>query len=178
MAGHWSDQDIAATLNRMGMPTGQGKTWTAHRVRSIRRVHGIHAYKSAEKGGEWLTLREAAAGLGVTSHRIRKLIKAVSFPPSRLSAARRSRSVPPIWQRRPWWRRLGEKGARVTSRRKSTSNVSRYLKRGCTMNASSRWPAGRGRPRLADPVRSQQRLVLQHLAEEAFGRLEVARGGE
>ena len=32
MAGRWSDQDIAASLNRMGMPTGQGKTWTAHRV--------------------------------------------------------------------------------------------------------------------------------------------------
>jgi hypothetical protein len=29
MAGRWSDQDIAASLNRMGMPTGQGKTRTA-----------------------------------------------------------------------------------------------------------------------------------------------------
>ena len=35
MAGRWSDQDIAASLNRMGMPTGQGKTWTAHRVSSL-----------------------------------------------------------------------------------------------------------------------------------------------
>ena len=32
MATRWSDEDIAASLNRMGMPTGQGKTWTAHRV--------------------------------------------------------------------------------------------------------------------------------------------------
>jgi hypothetical protein len=47
MAGRWSDQDIAASLNRMGMPTGQGKTWTAHRVGSIRRVNGIHGYLSA-----------------------------------------------------------------------------------------------------------------------------------
>jgi DNA invertase Pin-like site-specific DNA recombinase len=76
MASRWSDQDIAATLNRMGMPTGQGKTWTAHRVGSIRRVRAIHAYKSAEKDGTWLTLREAAQQCGVTSHRIRKLIKA------------------------------------------------------------------------------------------------------
>jgi DNA invertase Pin-like site-specific DNA recombinase len=75
MAGRWSDQDIAASLNRMGMPTGQGKTWTAHRVGSIRRVHGIHGYRSAEKGGEWLTLREAAAKLGVSHHQIRRLIK-------------------------------------------------------------------------------------------------------
>ena len=38
MATRWSDEDIAATLNRMGLPTGQGKTWTAHRVSSMRRV--------------------------------------------------------------------------------------------------------------------------------------------
>jgi DNA invertase Pin-like site-specific DNA recombinase len=75
MASRWSDQDIAASLNRMRLPTGQGKTWTAHRVSSIRRVRGIHAYKSAEKDGTWLTLREAAEQCGVTSHRIRKLIK-------------------------------------------------------------------------------------------------------
>ena len=80
MASHWSDQNIAATLNRMGLPTGQGKTWTAHRVRSIRRVRDIHAYKSAEKDGTWLTLREAAQRRGVTSHRIRKLIKAGILP--------------------------------------------------------------------------------------------------
>jgi excisionase family DNA binding protein len=74
MATRWSDEDIAASLNRMGMPTGQGKTWTAHRVSSLRRVHGIHAYRSAEKNGEWLTMTEAAARLGVTHHRIRRLI--------------------------------------------------------------------------------------------------------
>lgn len=75
MATRWSDEDIAATLNRMGLPTGQGKTWTAHRVSSLRRVRGIHAYKSAEKNGEWLTMSEAAAKLGVSNHQIRKLIK-------------------------------------------------------------------------------------------------------
>jgi excisionase family DNA binding protein len=75
MATRWSDEDIAASLNRMGMPTGQGKTWTAHRVSSLRRVHGIHAYRSAEKNGEWLTMTEAATQLGVTNHRIRRLIK-------------------------------------------------------------------------------------------------------
>ena len=75
MATRWSDEDIAASLNRMGMPTGQGKTWTAHRVSSLRRVHGIHAYRSAEKNGEWLTMTEAAARLGVSNHRIRRLIK-------------------------------------------------------------------------------------------------------
>jgi DNA invertase Pin-like site-specific DNA recombinase len=75
MAGRWSDEQIAASLNRMGMPTGQGKTWTAHRVSSMRRVRDIHAYYPAEKDGEWLTMSQAAAKLGVTNHRIRRLIK-------------------------------------------------------------------------------------------------------
>jgi excisionase family DNA binding protein len=80
MAGRWSDEHIAASLNRMGMPTGQGKTWTAHRVASVRRVRAIHAYKSADKDGTWLTMTEAAAALGVTNHRIRHLIKTKVLP--------------------------------------------------------------------------------------------------
>ncbi len=80
MATRWSDEDIAATLNRMGLPTGQGKTWTAHRVSSLRRVREIHAYRSAEKNGEWLTMSEAAAKLGVSNHQIRRLIKEGILP--------------------------------------------------------------------------------------------------
>ncbi|WP_404386337.1 recombinase family protein [Caenispirillum salinarum] len=80
MAARFSDTDIAATLNRMGVRTGQGKTWTAHRVASIRRVRGISAFRSAEKDGVWLTMREAAAKLGVTSHVIRNLIKSGKLP--------------------------------------------------------------------------------------------------
>jgi len=75
MATRWSDEDIAATLNRMRLPTGQGKTWTANRVSSLRRVRGISAYRSAEKNGEWLTMSEAAVKLGVSNHQIRRLIK-------------------------------------------------------------------------------------------------------
>jgi excisionase family DNA binding protein len=74
MAGRWDDDHIAASLNRMGMRTGQDKSWTAKRVSSLRRVHGIHAYRSAEKNGEWMTMSEAAAALGVTNHVIRRLI--------------------------------------------------------------------------------------------------------
>ncbi len=75
MAGKWPDEHVAATLNRMGLPTGQGKTWTAHRVGSVRMVNDIRAYRSAHKDGQWLTMSEAAAQLGVNNHRIRRLIK-------------------------------------------------------------------------------------------------------
>src|SRR5205807_400773 len=80
MAGRWSDEHIAASLNRMGLPTGQGKSWTAHRVASVRRVRGIHAYRSAEKDGRWLTMTEAARALGVTNHTLRRLIKTGVLP--------------------------------------------------------------------------------------------------
>jgi len=80
MAGRWSDEHIAASLNRMGLPTGQGKTWTAHRVSSVRRVRAIHAYRSAEKDGEWLTMTEAAKLSGLTNHAIRRLIKTGVLP--------------------------------------------------------------------------------------------------
>ena len=74
MSCRWSDQDIAASLNRMGMRTGQALTWNASRVSTVRREHGIHAYRSAEKNGEWLTMSEAAKLLGVTRYFIRRLI--------------------------------------------------------------------------------------------------------
>jgi excisionase family DNA binding protein len=80
MAARFPDTDIAATLNRMGVRTGQDKTWTAHRVASIRKVHGMHAYRSAEKDGVWLTMREAAAKLGVSHHVIRRLIEDGELP--------------------------------------------------------------------------------------------------
>ena len=86
MAARWSDEDIAASLNRMGLRTGQGKTWTAHRVGSIRKVHGLHAYRSAEKNGAWLTMTEAAAKLGVTNHVIRRLIKERILPAEQVVA--------------------------------------------------------------------------------------------
>jgi excisionase family DNA binding protein len=40
----------------------------------------VHADHSAEKGGEWLTMSEAAKALGVTNHVIRQLITTGVLP--------------------------------------------------------------------------------------------------
>ena len=80
MAGRWADEHIAASLNRMGLRTGQSKSWNAKRVGSIRRVHGIDAYLSADKDSEWCTMSEAAMELGVTNHVIRRLIQEQELP--------------------------------------------------------------------------------------------------
>ena len=69
----------------MGMPTGQGKTWNAKRVSSIRRVNDIHGYMSADKDGPWRTMTEAATELGVTNHVIRKLIKDGILPANQVT---------------------------------------------------------------------------------------------
>lgn len=84
MAGRWSDEAIAACLNRQGMPTGQGKTWNAKRISSIRRVNDIHGYLSADKTDPHRTMTEAAKELGVTNHVIRRLIRDGILPAKRL----------------------------------------------------------------------------------------------
>ena len=86
MAGRWPDDAIAASLNRMAIRTGQGKTWTAKRVSSIRRVNDIHGYLSADKEGPWRTMTETATELGVTNHVIRRLIKDGLLPANQVVA--------------------------------------------------------------------------------------------
>lgn len=80
MAAKWSDEHVAATLNRMGLATGQGLTWTAKRVSSHRRTHGIDGYESKTKDGRCLTMTEAAEQLGVSHYAIRCLIKSGALP--------------------------------------------------------------------------------------------------
>lgn len=75
MAGTWSDEQIAAALNRMGMRTGQGQTWNQQRVRSYRQTAGIRAYAPAVDSQQWLTMRDAAKYAGVSHHFIRILIQ-------------------------------------------------------------------------------------------------------
>ena len=80
MAGQWPDDEIAATLNRMRFKTGQDKSWTAQRVSAVRRTRGIAAYASAYKNGAWVTMRDAARRMNVTSHVIRHLVVEGTLP--------------------------------------------------------------------------------------------------
>jgi hypothetical protein len=75
MGTRWSDEHIAATLNRMGSKTPFGHTWSAQRVGGYRRTKSIPGYESAIKDGRCLTMLEAAEKVGVTCHAIRVLIR-------------------------------------------------------------------------------------------------------
>ena len=69
------DSAIAMTLNRFGKRTGRGNTWTEARVRSFRHQHRVPVYRPGEMAerGE-LTLKEAAARLGVSAMTVLRLI--------------------------------------------------------------------------------------------------------
>jgi hypothetical protein len=73
MATRWSDEH-SRVLEPDGNAHRSREKPGRHRVSSVRRVNGIQAYRSAEKDGEWLTMSETATTLGVTHHRIRRLI--------------------------------------------------------------------------------------------------------
>lgn len=74
MAGTWSDAQMATALNRMGIRTGQGQTWTADRVEQSRRTAGIRAYAPAVDRQQWMTMRDAAKYAGISHHFVRTLI--------------------------------------------------------------------------------------------------------
>jgi hypothetical protein len=80
MGAQWSDEHIAATLNRMGSTTPFGHTWSSKRVGDYRRTKGIPGYESAVKDGRCLTMVEAAERVSVSCHAIRVLIRSGILP--------------------------------------------------------------------------------------------------
>jgi hypothetical protein len=73
MAGKFSDELIAATLNRLGLRTGIGNTWNKHRVYSVRQYHQLPAFDAACPQ-RMVTLKEAADRLHVSPASIRRMI--------------------------------------------------------------------------------------------------------
>jgi hypothetical protein len=86
MAGHYSDNEIASTLNRLGMQTGAGNAWQEHRVHWARRHHELPAYDPNNKNASALTLEQAAAQLGISKNSVRKLIQNNIVPAKQIVA--------------------------------------------------------------------------------------------
>lgn len=80
MAGHFPDEQIAATLNRLGLQTGTGNSWTELRVRSARHYHALPAFDPNRPRDGRLTLQDAAARLGVSATSVRRLITTQKLP--------------------------------------------------------------------------------------------------
>ena len=64
LAGRFDDGAVASMMNRLGLRTGAGNTWTAERVYSARAYQGLPAYDPAQAGGNaTVTITEAAKRL-------------------------------------------------------------------------------------------------------------------
>ena len=83
MAGNYADEDIALTLNRIGLKTGAGNTWNETRVRSLRQHLKLPAC-SVEQQTHRLNLQGAAEQLGVSATIVRRLIARKILPATQI----------------------------------------------------------------------------------------------
>jgi excisionase family DNA binding protein len=81
LARRMPDKQIAAHLNRLGIETAKGHTWTRIRVGNFRTIHEIPNYSLGEREarGE-LTVEEAAARLGVSYSTVQRMIQRRQLP--------------------------------------------------------------------------------------------------
>jgi hypothetical protein len=75
MSGRFPDEQIAATLNRLGLKTGTGNTWNEGRIRSVRSYHALPAYNASIMPRQTITLEEASERLGISHKVVRRLIE-------------------------------------------------------------------------------------------------------
>jgi excisionase family DNA binding protein len=79
MAGKFSDQQIAATLNRLRLRTGLGNSWNVMRVRSARSYYELPAFAQNDQPRE-VTLQVAARRLNVSQSIVRRMIEEKILP--------------------------------------------------------------------------------------------------
>jgi DNA invertase Pin-like site-specific DNA recombinase len=79
MAGKFSDQQIATTLNRLRLRTGVGNAWNVMRVRSARSYYQLPAFAQNDQPRE-VTLQVAARRLNVSQSIVRRMIEEKILP--------------------------------------------------------------------------------------------------
>jgi DNA invertase Pin-like site-specific DNA recombinase len=84
LAGRFSDEIIAATLNRLRFRTGADNTWTEGRVKTARLRANLPSIDSASKDCSMLTLEQAAKRLDVSTSVARRLIARNVLPAKQL----------------------------------------------------------------------------------------------
>jgi DNA invertase Pin-like site-specific DNA recombinase len=83
MASGYTDEEIALTLNRIGLRTGAGNTWNEMRVRSLRQYLKLPVCRVEQRAGQ-LNLQRAAEQLGVSASVVRRLIKMRILPAAQI----------------------------------------------------------------------------------------------
>jgi excisionase family DNA binding protein len=81
------DHSIAPVLNRLGIRSAKGHSWTQLRVRNFRGAHQIAVYREGERAGRHeLILHEAARRLGVNKMTVIRLIRDGLLPARQVCA--------------------------------------------------------------------------------------------
>lgn len=80
MSGKFSDERIATTLNRLGLCTGAGNTWTVERIYTLRYRHGLPNNNVSRANVSVVTLQQAASQLGVSAGSVRRMINEKLLP--------------------------------------------------------------------------------------------------
>jgi hypothetical protein len=82
MAGKFSDQQIAATMNRLRLRTGVGNSWNMMRVRSARSYYQLPAFRRDDHANEAkeVTVKVAARRLNVSEGIVRRMIEEKILP--------------------------------------------------------------------------------------------------
>jgi DNA invertase Pin-like site-specific DNA recombinase len=75
LAGQCRDEQIAVTLNRLGLRTGAGNSWDKARIRDLRSKLHLPGFDPAKPGPAMLSLEQAAAQLGTSCTSVRRLIQ-------------------------------------------------------------------------------------------------------
>lgn len=81
------DHSIAPVLNRLGIRSAKGNSWTQLRVRNFRGTHQIAVYREGERADRHeLILQEAASRLGVNKMTVIRLIRDGLLPGRQICA--------------------------------------------------------------------------------------------
>ena len=83
MAGQFTDEQIAATLNRLRLRTGVDNAWNENRVYSVRHRLQLPAFDVNVRRNE-ITLKEAAERLNLSPPSVRKMIDEKILPASQV----------------------------------------------------------------------------------------------
>jgi DNA invertase Pin-like site-specific DNA recombinase len=86
MCGKFPDEQIATTLNRLGLKTGAGQNWSEGKVYSARHYHQLPAYDPDHANDGSVTMAEAAQRLGVSPTSVRRLIELKKLQASQVVA--------------------------------------------------------------------------------------------
>lgn len=80
MTGRFSDEQIATTLNRMGVKTGAGCSWNQQRIAAYRYSHELRPTDSTAVHTRALTMAQAADRLGISTTAVRHMIEHKLIP--------------------------------------------------------------------------------------------------